>query len=440
MFSQLRCFGAVVVIAVASFLTPTTARSQTAQLPIDRAEANIVRTHKQYRAWLRLDLATAHAQAAAISASAVDSPLRRLNGLVVAVKDNIDTSWLPTTAGARALRNRQPPQNATVVDRILAAGGVIPGKTNMDTFGRGVRTISEIGGQTRNAIDSDDAPGGSSGGTAVAIALGQADVGIGTDTCGSLRYPAAYNGIYGLRPTPGLVSRAGIIPLSPTHDVVGPMARNPLDLAMLLDVIAGHDPRDPLTDSSPELSYAHIAVPPDARLRVGVLHDRGVYRTAGSGRSSLTLLTSAGVELVEIELPLLSLPNVINEEFAVLKPRILNGSLVDTEWLGGVLGITTRTYQLKLHQMRTDRTNLIAFLDAKNLDAVVYPTTPYKAVPLGSPQPSANCSLSSSTGLPAITLPHPDAPIPGIDVIGRPFAETLLLQVAMLYDAELLKR
>ncbi len=444
MFAWARTTAAIAAIAAASFASaPSSAPAAprlAAQpaLPLERAIVRIHETGRVHRVWLSLDYPSARAQALTVANAPDDSPLHGLDGLVVAVKDNIDTNWLPTTAGARVLRNRRPGRNATAVDRVLAAGGVIPGKTNLDTFARGVRTVSEIGGQTRNAIDPSRSPGGSSGGTAVAIALEQSDLGIGTDTCGSLRYPAAYNGIYGLRPTPGLVSRSGIIPLSATHDVVGPMARTPQNLARLLDVIAGPDERDPLTLSAPQQpgSYADVTFDATAswtRLRIGVLRDRGPFAKAPDGRSSLTLLSEAGFLLVEVNLPSLGLPNVINEEFAVLRPKILSGTLSESSWIGG-MAIHQRAYQSKLAQMKADANRLLSFLDANQLDAIVYPTTPFPAASIGRPQPSANCSLSASTGLPAMALPHPTPPIPGVDVLARPFAERILFEVAVRYS------
>ena len=429
--------GAGVMMAANALLTAPSGVAQDLR-PVDRAEASIARTESTYRAWLSLDLSRARAQADAVSSSSPGSALRELNGLVVAVKDNIDTDWLPTTAGSNALRNRRPMRNATVVDLVLAAGGVIPGKTNMDTFARGVRTFSEIGGQTLNAIDPSKSPGGSSGGTAVAVALGNADVGIGTDTCGSLRYPAAYNGIYGLRTTPGLVSRSGLIPLSPTHDVVGPMARNPEDLARLLDVIASPDDRDPTSLRAPTKTTSYVDIVRSSStkassFRIGVLRDRGAFRTQSGGTSSLDILRRAGFVLVDVKLPALGLPNVINEEFGLLKPRILNGTLTESSWINGV-SIRQRAYQSKVDQITKDAHRLIEFMDANNLDALTYPTTPFLAASFGAAQPSSNCSLSASTGTPAIALPHPDAPVPGIDILGRPFTEDVLLQIGNRYE------
>ena len=168
----------------------------------------------------------------------------RLAGLLVAVKDNISTSFLPTTAGSRILKGYVPPFNATVVDRILREGGIVIGKTNMDEFGMGSTTELSGYGPTKNPWDLERVPGGSSGGSAAALAYGGADVALGSDTGGSARLPAAYTATYGLKPTYGLVSRYGLIPYANSLEQISPMARSVEDLWLLLDVIAGHDPRD----------------------------------------------------------------------------------------------------------------------------------------------------------------------------------------------------
>mgnify|MGYP001770786778 FL=1 len=168
----------------------------------------------------------------------------RLAGLLVAVKDNISTSFLPTTAGSRILQGYLPPFNATVVDRILREGAVVIGKTNMDEFGMGSTTELSAFGPTRNPWDLQRVPGGSSGGSAAALSYGGADLALGSDTGGSARLPAAYTGTYGLKPTYGLVSRYGLIPYANSLEQISPMARSVEDLWLLLDVISGHDPRD----------------------------------------------------------------------------------------------------------------------------------------------------------------------------------------------------
>ena len=168
----------------------------------------------------------------------------RLAGLVIAIKDNISTSFAPTTAGSLILRGYVPPFNATVVERVMAEGAIPIGKTNMDEFAMGSTTELSAYGPTRNPWDLDRVPGGSSGGSAAALAYGGADLALGSDTGGSIRLPAAYTATVGLKPTYGLVSRYGLIPYANSLEQIGPMARSVRDVALLLDVIGGWDPRD----------------------------------------------------------------------------------------------------------------------------------------------------------------------------------------------------
>ena len=187
----------------------------------------------------------------------------RLAGLVIAIKDNISTSFAPTTAGSLILRGYVPPFNATVVERVMAEGAIPIGKTNMDEFAMGSTTELSAYGPTRNPWDLDRVPGGSSGGSAAALAYGGADLALGSDTGGSIRLPAAYTATVGLKPTYGLVSRYGLIPYANSLEQIGPMARSVRDVALLLDVIGGWDPRDgtSLRVGSPSTSSATPASP-----------------------------------------------------------------------------------------------------------------------------------------------------------------------------------
>ncbi|MDX1746575.1 MAG: amidase family protein, partial [Halobacteriales archaeon] len=170
-----------------------------------------------------------------------------LHGIPVLLKDNHDTADLPTTAGSVALADSVPDRDAEVVRRIRAAGAVVLAKANLQEFSFGVDTISSLGGETKNAYDLQHRPSGSSGGTAAAIAANLGVLGTGSDTCSSVRSPPAFNNLVGVRPTRGLVSRRGIVPLSETQDTAGPITRTVADAARLLDVMVGYDPEDPVT-------------------------------------------------------------------------------------------------------------------------------------------------------------------------------------------------
>ncbi|HEY7700258.1 MAG TPA: amidase family protein, partial [Vicinamibacteria bacterium] len=174
-------------------------------------------------------------------------PRGPLHGIPIILKDNYDTADMPTTGSSVALAGFVPKDDGFQVRKLREAGALFLGKSNMHELARGITTISSLGGQTLNPYDPDRNPGGSSGGTGAAVAASLAAVGMGSDTCGSIRIPAANNNLFGLRVTQGLSSRDGIVPLSHTQDVGGPLARSVIDLILVLDATVGPDPSDPQT-------------------------------------------------------------------------------------------------------------------------------------------------------------------------------------------------
>src|SRR5438477_696717 len=190
----------------------------------------------------------ARADAAALDAERKVGKVRGpLHGIPVILKDNYNTAGLATTAASVALAGLTPATDAFQVRKLRDAGAVILGKANLHELASGITTISSLGGQTCNPYDPDRNPGGSSGGSAAAVTASFAAIGWGSDTCGSIRIPSAFNNLFGLRPTKGLSSIDGIVPLSHTQDVGGPLARTVTDLAIGLDATVGADPADSAT-------------------------------------------------------------------------------------------------------------------------------------------------------------------------------------------------
>ena len=237
-------------------------------------------------------------------AGADDGPL---SGLTVAVKDNISTRGVRTTCGSRMLESYVPPYDATVVERLKEAGATIVGKTNMDEFGMGSTTETSAFGPTRNPVDQSRVPGGSSGGSAAAVAAGAADLALGSDTGGSIRNPAAFCGVVGIKPTYGLVSRYGLVAYANSLEQIGPLAPTVEEAARLLDVIAGHDERDATSRSAgDESDYAGAADGDVDGLSIGIpaeLLDGADDGVVEAFWNAIDALESSGATAREISLP-----------------------------------------------------------------------------------------------------------------------------------------
>ncbi len=411
----------------------------------------------------------ARAEAAALDAERARGSVRGpLHGIPVILKDNYDTRDLATSAGSLALASNVPGDDAFIVQRLRAAGAVILGKANMHELAAGITTISSLGGQTRNPYDPRRCPGGSSGGTAAAVAASFAAVGWGSDTCGSIRIPAAFNSLFGLRPTEGLVSRTGIVPLSHTQDVGGPLARTMTDLAIALDATIGPDPADSVTRvlAGRALPRFEDSLRADALRgrRLGVLRkeftnvDRDVERVL---HGALERLSERGAELVDVTIPdldsVLAGSRAIDLETKFDLQRYLAGhpgapvhSLSDILASGlystalaarlrrddSVQVEDSEAHRAVLAKQAALRARLTRVLDSLGLDALVYPTMRQKPAFIGAPQSGSTCQLSAQSGLPALTAPAgftADGLPVGIELLGRAFADGRLVALAYAF-------
>jgi aspartyl-tRNA(Asn)/glutamyl-tRNA(Gln) amidotransferase subunit A len=231
-----------------------------------------------------------------------------LAGVPIALKDNLCTSFGTTTCSSRILANFKSPYDATVVRKLESAGAIIVGKTNLDEFAMGSSTENSAFKVTRNPWDTERVPGGSSGGSAAAVAAGLVPAALGSDTGGSIRQPAALCGIVGLKPTYGRVSRYGLVAFASSLDQVGPLTRTVSDAALLLRVIAGHDPKDSTSAPQPVPDYLAQLDRPVEHLRIGIAREfdsaSGIDpQVRDAVDAAVKQYRSLGAELVEVSLP-----------------------------------------------------------------------------------------------------------------------------------------
>jgi len=298
-------------------LTDLTATQQLAQLEaggitsVELTQAYLDRIERydtQVRAMISVAADRALEQARQVDEKRNDGQaVGRLAGLPVAVKDLLCTSDRPTTCGSRMLEGFCPPYDATVVARLNEADAVVLGKTNMDEFAMGGSTENSAFFPTHNPWDLERTPGGSSGGSAACVAASMAPLSIGSDTGGSIRQPAAHCGIVGLKPTYGRVSRYGLVAFASSLDQVGPLAHTVEDVALLLEVMAGHDSRDSTSVDVPVPAYSQTVAQPLDGLRLGVIAEQfgpGLDREVEAAvREAIRTYESLGATVKEISLP-----------------------------------------------------------------------------------------------------------------------------------------
>ena len=394
-----------------------------------------------------------------------------LHGIPIILKDNYDTFDMPTTGASVALAASTPPDDAFQVRKLREAGAVILGKSNLHELAMGITSISGLGGQTRNPYDPTRNPGGSSGGTGAAVAASFAAIGWGSDTCGSIRIPSAHNNLFGLRPTKGLSSIDGIIPLSHTQDVGGPLARSVTDLAIGLDATVGPDPADPATGilDGLELPRFVASLDPSALrgARLGVLTssfgDAAEDRESGGiVRAALERMGELGATVIDVTIDgldtLATGSSVIGFEFKfdfmdylaatpqadvrslddVLERGLYHAALESSfRRRNRVESRDSDEYRAALAKQASVREALRQAIEDEDLDALVYPTIRRKAARIGDRQRGSNCQLSASSGFPALSLPAgftSDGVPVGLEMMGLPLTDARLLSLAYAYE------
>jgi aspartyl-tRNA(Asn)/glutamyl-tRNA(Gln) amidotransferase subunit A len=405
-----------------------------------------------------------------------------LAGVPVALKDNLCTRGIPTTCSSRILAQWRPPYDASVVTRLRRAGAVPIGKTNLDEFAMGSSTENSAFGPTRNPRDLTRVPGGSSGGSAAAVAAGFAPLALGSDTGGSIRQPAALCGVVGVKPTYGLVSRYGLIAFASSLDQIGPFATTVADAACLLDVIAGHDPLDStsLVDEPP-VATARLGAGVDS-VRVGIVTEltnaEGMAAdVAARVRDAAEALSDAGAKVDEVSVPAaayglsayyLIAPAEASSNLARYDgvryglrcdgPDITSmygatraagfGPEVKRRVMLGTYALSAGYYDAYYGQAQRVRTLIIRDFDAayRGFDVLLAPTAPTTAFALGakladplSMYLSDVCTIPSSlAGHPAISVPFgagDDGMPVGVQVLAPALGETAMFQVAAALEA-----
>jgi aspartyl-tRNA(Asn)/glutamyl-tRNA(Gln) amidotransferase subunit A len=403
-----------------------------------------------------------------------------LAGVPVALKDNLCTKGIPTTCSSKILEGWLPPYDATAVIRLRRAGAVPIGKTNLDEFAMGSSTENSAFGPTRNPWDTSRVPGGSSGGSAAAVAAGMVPLAFGTDTGGSIRQPASLCGVVGVKPTYGVVSRYGLIAFASSLDQIGPFAATVADAAIGLEVVAGHDPMDSTSLERPAPSLLASLADGVSGLRVGIVED---FLADVSPECAVALfaageaLEAAGAKVEQVAIPevLLGLPayyviapaeassnlsrydgvryglRVEGADVETMNARTRGqgfGAEVKRRIMIGTYALSAGYYDAYYGQAQRARTLVIRAFEVayRTYDVLLTPTTPSVAFPFGSkvddPIQMYLCDLcsipSNLAGHPAVSVPYALSPegLPiGVQVLAPALGESVMMRVAQSLEA-----
>jgi len=415
----------------------------------------------------------------------IPNPIGPLHCVPILMKDQVEMRGMPTTYGSAVFKDFVPQRDATIVTRLEAAGAIIVAKTTMGEYAQGY--LGSAFGAVHNAYDPTRSASGSSGGTGSGIAANYATVGIGEDTGGSIRGPAAVNNLVGLRPTVPLVSRFGMLPARPSTDTLGPIGRSVKDVALILDVIAGYDPNDPVTAESvgrQPATYTQALTADGLKgARIGIIREPLDPRADTSSpefKAARTVIERSIEDMRRLGAIVVDAPkipdlasrsaaiydgNVFETEAAMdnyfaqhpnapvksLKDILLSGKVVPARarTLTNAVGHSTNEYGYLQLLLARDalRQSVLAMMADEKLDALAYATFDYPppkipanaltASALDSAGPGNNRRLSPTLGFPAITVPAgftPDGLPIGLELMGREFDEALLLKLAYAYE------
>jgi aspartyl-tRNA(Asn)/glutamyl-tRNA(Gln) amidotransferase subunit A len=394
---------------------------------------------KHLNAFISIFRERALARADEIDRKLTKSQAGKLAGLIIAVKDNINIKGEKTTCGSRILSNFVSPYDATVIQRLEADDAIIIGKTNMDEFAMGSSNENSFFGKVKNPYDLSRVPGGSSGGSATAVSAKLAVAALGSDTGGSIRQPASFCGVVGLKPTYGRVSRFGLVAFASSLDQIGPIAQSVSDCAKILEVISGHDPKDSTSANIPVPEYSKLYDTPIGGLKIGIPVQYFGHELNPEIKNQIdkccSHLSELGATTIEISLP--------HTEYAIPTYYILATAEASAN-LARYDGARYDAYYQKSQKARTlikqDFDN--AF---KICDCIITPPSPSTAFKIGEKIDNPITMYHSDiytvsanlAGIPAMSIPcgcdSQDLPI-GLQIMAKPFDEEMIFRIGFAVE------